>query len=521
MVLCFVPKLRGLEEIPLILRRSIPTDMPLTIAENILSREEWHKQCQGAEVAIAWIATSDDAGTEQESALIMLSEAVRQGVPTIALGATLNRSLMAQLVEMSIGAYVSAGCPSTFASALAEALAAVLRDQTTMKTRFHNIGVELMLRLSGDSITWIAYGSGYMDEAVLPHATAWVNPMLYHIADSYATGLTRQKLRHIGEYLGASLVSSDGHDFYTSVWQVTAGDEPPRLLVSTPPEWSMLPFEVAFLPIAGQTMGALHPITRVHQGIIPRRSWYPPRDRGLRILLVGSDAKGRAKCPHGLSCSRLRGLKCALKEIKSIYQIFHQASAVKPGLVEHVECITGAEATLVNVEARLTSSHWDIIHFAGHGAACTVDDCRTGCIFLRKAPGPLGHASRTPDAVPIEWCASILARETPGSLVYLSCCKSADNGLLRILASSKPCEVVGYQSGVDDEAAHTIAGLFYSELLRCLMENNPCVDLCMLRARRRVAAGSDQEWLAAALSSLWIGDSRTTSSAMRPSNQST
>ncbi len=506
MVLCFMPDAPGIEDACLAVMRAIPPDHARVVERTPLTREQWIAACRGVHAVIVWVLCSDQAF--KDNALTLLATASQQGIPTVAVGASLDRDLAMHLTQLPVNAYVAVRRGDRFAAALASALTEAIRaPQTT--THFYNIDLELVLRVLTDSITWVVGGGGYDDDVSWGRATTWARTMLDDLARSRSRGLKSEDIQRIGAYMGAFILpDASGHRFYASVQRVASETGTPRVLVVADEAWSVLPFEAASLPLIERRLGVTHPTVRLVHGAVVRQRWHPPIGRGLRVLLIGANPRGQATCPRGLQCTRVRGLRHVTKEIEVIERILLGVDAQKRGLLQHVETIVGKNATREVVRARIASQTWDVIHYAGHGAKCRRPGEPRGCLYFSKDHKRFWARNARPNAVPIEWCLSVLATQAPESLVYLSCCHSGDNGLLRLLAAGKPCEVVGYQFGVDDRAACKMAECFYSELLQGIIANRPDVDSAMLLARQAIAAGNEKEWLAGALSSLWIGDNR-------------
>ncbi len=482
----------------------------------------WSQLLEGCCVVVAWVSPIGEGLPALQppdgDVLSLLRCAQGCQIPTIVVGAVLDRPLKERLHELGVRAYVSAAQFGTFRASVQAAVDGALQcDRTSDQPEFHNMRQEIILDVGYAGAKWGTMG-GYEDGILRPVTMAeWAPDILDLASPRPGIDVTswNHELDRAGRMLGRLLVPDpDPEGSFRSFHRATCDVAPQRracetpLLIRTPDEWIGLPFEAAVLPevSGGGRLSHLHPVLRVTAGPC-RAPWRPPLNRGLRVLLLASHASGSFDCPHGpRNCGGpLEGLDVD-GEIREVAELFRDYRHRYPASVESIS--VPSRVRVEDIHALLTGEEWDIVHYAGHGRSCRRSGRREGCLLLPDARIPLPLIGG-PAAVPVDrqyWSSAIM-HSSPRALVYLSCCRSGDSGLLYAVAAHKEHEVIGFQSAVGDHAARGMARAFYAHLLDQWAEAKACdVGGALLAARLRMEMGTASERLAGKLCTVCVGD---------------
>ena len=466
-------------------------------------------------LAIAWIPPKldDDPASAHYSSVAFLRSARKRGIPTVGLGASLSRTTKKTLEASSIDVYVLIGENKEFEVEFSQALSDLEITPHSVVTRYYNFHSEIILKVNRAGIIWSSI-KGYQDLRIKPNSTHWVPQMIRDISTISKVALSRKhrdELQSIGHNLGSFLLhDNEDQDFYSSVRTVVGKSYKARISIQTDDDWQRIPFELALLPGSDNCIAHLHPMVRTVPGFIPMKKWGEHNKRGLRVLLVLSKASGRIICPQGFSYCKDDQLlmpENAESEISELVSLFEKYRNMHPDLIDIVKVAHADESDQSDLLTQVVEEGpWDIFHYVGHGRSCICNEKQFGCIFTksirRKMMIPRQYAMGSPLN---EWIPCLADH----ALVYLSCCKSADSGMVRALSVIKPCETIGFQMEVGDVAASELAKKFYNVLLKALASGRCDVGEAMLLARRYVTLKFPIEgWLAAGLSNVCIGESR-------------
>jgi len=526
-MLCFVPRVLGTEGLAAALLRLSVAPETVCVEDSVVG-EQWAELIEGHDCVVVWVACRQDLldadGEESaessngfgadvdeayESALCLLRAATQMQKPSIALGQFLNPALKSVLSEVGATAYVSTNESASFGASFVDAYRAIKTSLSeSRQTRCYNTATEVLLRIGYESVTWEVTG-GYRDRYMGPGTALWERELRSLTDFAHRRSLDasdmREQVENVAKLLGRYLLPKDGEALYLSLHDVVGNraSEVP-VFIAEDDDHAGLPFELTTVPHSGQHLCHLHPVFRYVRGVARRHKWRPP-NRGLRVLLIGSNVGGVFECPNGQRLcgqAELPELEKAEREISDVAKVFRQH---KPsGLVSKVESLVGGSHICDVVAERLSSSdEWDIIHFAGHGLSCPLltGGRQAGCLFLRKSR----LLGKTAVPIPASYWAPNLIKHSPHALTFFSCCRSADNGLARSLAAGKPSEAIGYQYSAYDLPANRLAVAFYAELLRAMSQGRCDVGKAMLEARLSVL-DSDAGWLTSGFCSIAIGD---------------
>lgn len=260
-----------------------------------------------------------------------------------------------------------------------------------------------------------------------------------------------------------------------------------HLRFETRPSDLPVPFE--FLHDGTSYVVRRHPLARRLQGIATRREapcraffnkLWSLREK-LRVLLIASDTGG------------IPGVDREVCELKSRLAESFESHRILAD-VDHLET---TRATLSEVETRITTGGYHIVHYAGHGFYDHARPESSSLLFWDRPGGDVKELS----AENLEkWL-----KNTDVRFVYLSCCEGtrASRGASPLLDSflgiahavvrAEVPAVLGFRWPVADDKAVDMAVAFYESLAA---EGE--LDTALLKARQSLPASepSDPTWLA-------------------------
>jgi len=525
--LLFVPEDCEPEYIMSIVSRRLPETILVCSAEHLPSDDDSIREYS---CVIGWIQgrplLNGRSLADMDPGLDLLLRTAPLRKITIGIGASLDRQAKVKLQEAGVCGYVSQSNPRAFESELEMMIAGFISGCDQNSTRFANVCIDTIGVFSESMISWFTDG-GYSDRIYSKVRHGWHEP-ISRLFSSRPVSDKREEwsfAEDVGSVLSDLMFPQEHWTEFYSHARGAVGDEVSRMpmILSYPREFSNVPFELAQLPLPRRRPNNLiwfHPVHRLVSGSAQSSKWQIPQSRGIRILLVACNVSGNnVECPLGspkcLPAGRsLSGLGSVDDEVREIESILKEAE--KDGLIQLKEpprVIESQNATYEVVEQALNDGDWDIFHFAGHGLACYLRSEPDGCLVLKGS-----SRWHLPKAINLRYWAAQASGNANPELVYLSCCRGIDSGLIHCLAGAKHGEVVGYFQNVADSSACRFAKFFYEgiiEQIREIKQNNPdlasnSVDVAsaMLYARKRMFAGRVEDWLAACFSVVCLGSSK-------------
>lgn len=453
-------------------------------------------------IVLVWL---DPAAAPRREAMLVIEKARLVGIRSIVMGATLDRELWQQLERFGVSAYVSA-VSERWQDELLKAIAAQQTGAEQSGLVCYNMQLKLTLDVFADAVRLSATGS-YLDSIPQPGAH-WAKTVLGHMqaCASKAGGELLRELNLAGSYMGDLLFTEQVNRFYRQACSF-GQSEPITLRVRVSDSLRQLPIEAAVPPGDTLPLCLRHPMVR-HAPVSSRTAkWRPPKP--ANVLLIASGAYGRYECPRKDAVAaadrcpegaldRLEGVD---EEVRQIGDFLAQLKDADSESIGTILPLSSKEADRDAVKTALEQGPWDIVHFAGHGASCRHLNQEDGCLFL-CADKP--RMLRKPAVAPVirDFWTAALATGSPNALVYLSCCKGVQSGLLYSLAANKPCEVIGFQHTVPDSGAKTLALEFYKALLG---EHARDVSSALHLARTRVLSEGAEHEVAARLAMVCMG----------------
>lgn len=496
-LLCYVPSRRAFDAFLATAIARMPADVEAVVVREPRSEDEWSEGLDGVDVVATWVTGTCVVGVAdqlalRESAFHLVRAAKDKSLPVIAMGAYFDRQTVDDLAALQVDTCVSAQRFASFPEDLANAVRGLGGEIREVLPLMADSRVAVGVSLDEHSLRWFTMGS-YHDQYVGEEApTSWADNVLADLSQRAREGSQPEEYDTVGRHLGNYLLPDNrrAHRFYSGLLRVTNGSlDKLTFRVSTPDRWAGLPIELASLPQRKMCLSHEHPVVRVVKSVTPALQWHPPTE-GLRVLLVASGVFGEVACPRGKQCCALESLAEADQEIRNLHSLFRDFCSAQNDTKATISVLDASNLTDASFSAALRE-RWDVFHYAGHGGWCVVDDQRSPCLFI---PGPSGNwftRSHAPHGVLAESWLNTLARSSPGALVFLSCCKGVSGGLVQAVASTKPCEAIGFVSSVRDLAARRLAEAFYSELLKLVGSGQCDVARAALLARQKVGESDD------------------------------
>lgn len=267
--------------------------------------------------------------------------------------------------------------------------------------------------------------------------------------------------------------------------ETVVGDQRLTLLFETPRELLQLPLEFMRSNRPADYLVLQHPVARLVLDTVPKRPALSPTvlattnpTQRLNMLLIASNTK-----------PPIPGVENEVRILTNF------VARNYPWISTRV--LATEEATYSVVQRALSSTEYDIIHYAGHGCYDSQSPEESSLFFWSE---------RNQRGTVIALTAAemkLLLSQSHARLVYLSCCQgtqsSSESNLVRddflgladaVVQAGIPT-VIGYRCPVRDDSAPKLAQAFYESLFE-----NGRPEVALWRARVKLATNrNDPTWL--------------------------